>query len=105
MLLRANVDANRIRESFIADRSVSRRPSRVRVYQLVVKAGSYNLLPRVIQGAVKRIKAKGGEVVPNKPEKVREEFFGPSVMRDLSSLKQVCDVVLADRRTRELMMS
>ncbi|MFG6665048.1 nucleotide sugar dehydrogenase [Sulfitobacter sp. 916] len=101
-MIRAIVDANRTRKDFIADQILVRRPSRVGVYRLVMKAGSDNFRQSAIQGVMKRIKAKGIEVVVYEPEMDEEEFFGSMVTRDLVRFKQDCDVILANRRTRDL---
>ncbi len=101
-MIRAIVDANRTRKDFIAEQILARRPNRVGVYRLVMKAGSDNFRQSAIQGVMKRIKAKGIEVVVYEPEMVVEEFFGSKVMRDLVSFKENCDVILANRRTRDL---
>ncbi|MFG6511427.1 MULTISPECIES: nucleotide sugar dehydrogenase [unclassified Sulfitobacter] len=101
-MIRAIVDANRTRKDFIADQILARRPSRVGVYRLVMKAGSDNFRQSAIQGVMKRIKAKGIEVVVYEPEMAEEEFFGSKVSRDLVNFKEECDVILANRRTRDL---
>lgn len=101
-MIRAIVDANRTRKDFIAEQILARRPSRVGVYRLVMKAGSDNFRQSSIQGVMKRIKAKGVEVVVYEPEMKEEEFFGSKVTRDLGSFKEECDVILANRRTRDL---
>mgnify|MGYP003139312736 FL=1 len=101
-MIRAIVDANRTRKDFIADQILARRPRRVGVYRLVMKAGSDNFRQSAIQGVMKRIKAKGIEVVVYEPEIAEEEFFGSKVSRDLVNFKQECDVILANRRTRDL---
>lgn len=101
-MIRAIVDANRTRKDFIAEQILARRPSRVGVYRLVMKAGSDNFRQSAIQGVMKRIKAKGIEVVVYEPEMVEEDFFGSKVTHDLVSFKEDCDVILANRRTRDL---
>ncbi|MFG6637665.1 nucleotide sugar dehydrogenase [Sulfitobacter sp. 1A12126] len=101
-MIRAIVDANRTRKDFIADQILARRPSRVGVYRLVMKAGSDNFRQSSIQGVMKRIKAKGIEVVVYEPEMAEEEFFGSKVTRNLVRFKEDCDVILANRRTRDL---
>ena len=101
-MIRAIVDANRTRKDFIADQNLARRPSRLGVYRLVMKAGSDNFRQSAIQGVMKRIKAKGIEVVVYEPEMVEEESFGSKVTRDLVRFKEDCDVILANRRTRDL---
>ncbi len=101
-MIRAIVDANRTRKDFIADQILARRPRRVGVYRLVMKAGSDNFRQSAIQGVMKRIKAKGIEVVVYEPELAEKEFFGSKVTRDFAGFKEDCDVILANRRTRDL---
>ena len=101
-MIRAVVDANRTRKDFIADQILARRPSRVGVYRLAMKAGSDNFRQSAIQGVMKRIKAKGIEVVVYEPEMQEEHFFGSKVMRDLAAFKEGSDVILANRNTRDL---
>ncbi|MFG6551028.1 nucleotide sugar dehydrogenase [Sulfitobacter sp. M21595] len=101
-MIRAIVDANRTRRDFIADQILAQRPSRVGVYRLVMKAGSDNFRQSSIQGVMKRIKAKGIEVVVYEPEMDEEEFFGSMVTHDLATFKNDCDVILANRRTSDL---
>lgn len=101
-MIRAIVDANRTRKDFIADQILAQRPSRVGVYRLVMKAGSDNFRQSSIQGVMKRIKAKGIEVVVYEPEMEEGEFFGSEVTHDLAIFKNDCDVILANRRTNDL---
>lgn len=101
-MIRAIVDANRTRKDFIADQILAQRPSRVGVYRLVMKAGSDNFRQSSIQGVMKRIKAKGIEVVVYEPEMDEEEFFGSMVTHDLATFKNDCDVILVNRRTSDL---
>ena len=101
-IIRAIVDANRTRKDFIADQILARRPSCVGIFRLVMKAGSDNFRQSAIQGVMKRIKAKGIKVVIYEPEMAEVEFFGSKVTRDLARFKDECDVILANRRTRDL---
>ncbi|MFG6621517.1 nucleotide sugar dehydrogenase [Sulfitobacter sp. 1A05707] len=101
-MIRAIVEANRTRKDFIADQILARRPSRVGVYRLVMKAGSDNFRQSSIQGVMKRIKAKGIEVVVYEPELQEERFFGSKVMHDLGVFKAESDVILANRNTNDL---
>jgi UDPglucose 6-dehydrogenase len=101
-LIRAIVDANRTRKDFLADRIIARDPGRVGVFRLVMKAGSDNFRESSIQGIMKRIKAKGIEVVIYEPAMEDPEFFGSSVVRDLKAFKQSCDVIIANRMTDAL---
>jgi UDPglucose 6-dehydrogenase len=100
--IRAIVDANRQRKDFIADQILARRPNCVGVYRLVMKAGSDNFRQSSIQGVMKRIKAKGIEVVVYEPELQEEHFFGSKVMHDLAAFKTDSDVILANRNTSDL---
>jgi UDPglucose 6-dehydrogenase len=101
-MIRAIVEANRTRKDFIADQILARRPGRVGVYRLVMKAGSDNFRQSSIQGVMKRIKAKGIEVVVYEPELQEERFFGSKVMHDLAAFKAESDVILANRNTSDL---
>ncbi|EBA14590.1 UDP-glucose 6-dehydrogenase [Roseobacter sp. SK209-2-6] len=101
-LIRAIVDANRTRKDFIADRILALKPQVVGIHRLVMKAGSDNFRQSSIQGIMKRIKAKGIEVVVYEPELPEESFFGSEVMRDLDAFKQKSDVIIANRRSPDL---
>jgi UDPglucose 6-dehydrogenase len=101
-LIRAIVDANHTRKDFLADQIISRKPRKVGVYRLVMKSGSDNFRQSSIQGIMKRIKAKGIEVVVYEPAIADDEFFGSKVVRDLSSFKQDCDLILANRLTPDI---
>jgi len=98
-LINAIVDANRTRKDFIADSIVARNPQVVGVYRLIMKAGSDNFRASSIQGIMKRIKAKGIKVVVYEPALHEAEFFRSPVMHDLEAFKQMCDVIIANRRT------
>ncbi|WCP73993.1 nucleotide sugar dehydrogenase [Sphingomonas hankookensis] len=101
-LIRAIVDANRTRKDFLADQIIARRPKRVGVYRLTMKAGSDNFRQSSIQGIMKRVKAKGIEVVVYEPSLHEDSFFGSRVVRDLDTFKAECDVVIANRAAPEL---
>ncbi|WP_085809892.1 nucleotide sugar dehydrogenase [Sphingomonas sp. TZW2008] len=101
-LIRAIVDANRTRKDFLADRIIALRPRKVGVFRLVMKAGSDNFRQSSIQGIMKRIKAKGIEVVIFEPAMSDDEFFGSRVMRDIDAFKREADVIIANRNTDEL---
>jgi UDPglucose 6-dehydrogenase len=101
-LMRAIVDANRTRKDVIADHILARRPKKVGIFRLVMKAGSDNFRQSSIQGVMKRIKAKGVEVVVYEPAIAEDSFFGSKVMRDLAEFKADCDVIVANRATNEL---
>lgn len=98
-LIRAIVDANHTRKDFLADQIIARKPTRVGVFRLVMKAGSDNFRESSIQGIMKRIKAKGIEVVIYEPAMAEKEFFGSKVLRNLEIFKKDCDVILANRMT------
>lgn len=101
-LIKAIVDANRTRKDFIADSIIAKNPKVVGIYRLVMKSGSDNFRASAIQGVMKRIKAKGIEVVVFEPVLKEETFFGSRVLNDLDAFKQLCDVVIANRRSSEL---
>ncbi|WP_343528075.1 nucleotide sugar dehydrogenase [Sphingomonas sp.] len=101
-LIRAIVDANRTRKDFLADQIIARRPRRVGIFRLTMKAGSDNFRQSSIQGIMKRIKAKGIEVVVYEPSLHEEAFFGSKVYRDLAAFKQDSDVIIANRNDPEL---
>ncbi|WP_346209170.1 nucleotide sugar dehydrogenase [Aeromonas salmonicida] len=101
-LIRAIVDSNTTRKDFIADSVIRKNPKRVGVYRLVMKAGSDNFRASAIQGVMKRIKAKGIEVVIYEPTLAEQEFFHSRVLTDLMEFKESCDVILANRMVEEL---
>lgn len=101
-LIRAIVDANRTRKDFLADQIIARRPRKIGVFRLVMKAGSDNFRQSSIQGIMKRIKAKGIEVVIFEPAMREDAFFGSKVIRDVAAFKEECDVIIANRMTSEL---
>ncbi|MEH8165583.1 nucleotide sugar dehydrogenase [Aeromonas veronii] len=101
-LIRAIVDANTTRKDFIADSIIRRNPKVVGIHRLVMKAGSDNFRSSAIQGIMKRIKAKGIEVVVFEPTIREEHFFHSRVIRDLNEFKAVSDVILCNRMAAEL---
>lgn len=101
-LIRAIVDSNTTRKDFVADSVIRKNPKRVGVYRLVMKAGSDNFRASAIQGVMKRIKAKGIEVVIYEPTLREPEFFRSKVITDLAQFKESCDVILANRMVEEL---
>ncbi|AYO79271.1 MULTISPECIES: nucleotide sugar dehydrogenase [Sphingobium] len=101
-LIRAIVDANHTRKDFLADQIIAKRPKKVGVFRLVMKAGSDNFRQSSIQGIMKRIKAKGIEVVIYEPAMQEVEFFGSRVERDLGAFKRECDVIIANRMTADI---
>jgi len=101
-LIRAIVDANRTRKDFIADQILARQPKTVGVYRLVMKAGSDNFRQSSVQGIMKRIKAKGIEVIVYEPALEENSFFGSRVLTDLDAFKAEADVIVANRAAPDL---
>ncbi|GBR02373.1 UDP-glucose 6-dehydrogenase [Gluconacetobacter liquefaciens] len=101
-LISAVVDANRTRKDFLAERVIAMKPTIVGIYRLVMKAGSDNFRQSSIQGIMKRIKAKGIEVIVYEPSMQDDRFFGSRVVHDLAEFKALSDVIVANRRTRDL---
>ena len=101
-LIAAIVDANRTRKDFVAESILSKKPQVVGVYRLVMKAGSDNFRASAIQGVMKRIKAKGVEVVVYEPVLNGDAFFNSRVIKDLAEFKRISDVIVANRPTAEL---
>lgn len=101
-IISAIVDANRTRKDFIADQIVSRNPKTVGVYRLTMKSGSDNFRQSSIQGVMKRIKAKGIEVVVYEPTMKEDMFFNSKVIKDINEFKEKSDVIIANRWNDEL---
>jgi UDPglucose 6-dehydrogenase len=101
-IIGAIVDANTTRKDFIADSIIKRSPKIVGVYRLVMKTGSDNFRASAIQGIMKRIKAKGIEVVVYEPVLEESEFYHSRVIKDLNEFKQISDVVVSNRMVEEL---
>jgi len=101
-LIRAIVDSNLTRKDYIASTILASKPKRVGVYRLIMKSGSDNFRASAIQGIIRRIKAKGVEVVIYEPA-VKESFFSHMrVLNDLAEFKRDCDVIIANRMTDDL---
>ncbi|MBR9916573.1 nucleotide sugar dehydrogenase [bacterium] len=101
-LIRAIVDANRTRKDFIAKQIIRNEPKVVGIYRLVMKQGSDNFRASAIQGIMKRIKAKGIEVVVFEPYLKEDEFYHSKVIRDLDAFKKMSDVIVANRMVTEI---
>ena len=101
-MISAIVDANTTRKDFIADSIIKKNPKVVGIYRLIMKTGSDNFRASAIQGIMKRIKAKGIEVVLFEPELAEDEFFHSKVIKDLGQFKREADVIVANRMTATL---
>ncbi|WP_192964764.1 nucleotide sugar dehydrogenase [Phycobacter azelaicus] len=101
-LIRAIVDANRTRKDFLADQILMKGPRTVGIHRLVMKYGSDNFRQSSIQGIMKRLKAKGIDVIVYEPELQEEEFFRSPVYQDLDAFKSKADLIVANRLTPEL---
>lgn len=101
-IIGAIVDANRTRKDFVADSIMKRNPKVVGIYRLIMKAGSDNFRASSIQGIMKRLKAKGIEVVVYEPVLKEADFFNSRVIEDLNEFKQVSDVIVSNRMMEEL---
>lgn len=96
-IISAIVEANSTRKDFIAEQIIKRRPNIVGIYRLTMKADSDNFRESSVQGVMKRIKAKGIEVVVYEPALKEEKFFNSRVIRDINEFKSICDVIIANR--------
>src|SRR5690606_7730708 len=101
-LIQAIVDSNRTRKDFIADSILAKNPSVVGIYRLVMKSGSDNFRASAIQGVMKRLKAKGIEIIIYEPSLKETEFFKSKVVTDLNTFKQQANVIIANRRSADL---
>ncbi|HGW8911112.1 TPA: nucleotide sugar dehydrogenase [Proteus mirabilis] len=101
-IIGAIVEANRTRKDFIADSIIAKSPKIVGVYRLIMKSGSDNFRSSSIQGIMKRIKAKGIEVVIYEPEMKEETFFNSKLIRDLDAFKAMSDVIITNRMASAL---
>lgn len=101
-MIKAIVDANRTRKDFISDDIMRRDPKVVGIYRLIMKAGSDNFRASSIQGIMKRIKAKGIDVVVYEPVLQEQTFFHSAVIKNLEAFKQMSDVIVANRMTHDI---
>lgn len=101
-LIQATVDANRTRKDFIADSILKKNPKTVGIYRLVMKSGSDNFRASAIQGIMKRLKAKGTEIIIFEPVFEENQFFGSKIFRDLDEFKNSSDLIVANRMSSDL---
>lgn len=101
-LIQAIVDSNRTRKDFIAESIMAKKPKIVGIYRLVMKSGSDNFRASAIQGIMKRIKARGIEVVVYEPALKEDLFYNSKVICNLEEFKESCDLIVANRQTSDL---
>ena len=101
-IIAAIVDANRTRKDFIADRIIAKNPNTVGIYRLTMKSNSDNFRASSVQGVMKRIKAKGIEVVVYEPTLKEDGFFNSKVITDINEFKRISDVIIANRYDKEI---
>ena len=101
-IIGAIVDANRTRKDHIAEQIIKRNPKKVGIYRLTMKTNSDNFRASSIQGIMKRIKAKGIEVVVYEPVLKEDKFFNSKVVKDIEKFKKECDIIVSNRLSKEL---
>lgn len=101
-LIQAIVDANRTRKDFVSEQVIAKNPKKVGIYRLVMKSGSDNFRQSAIQGVMKRIKAKGIEVVVYEPVLEEDTFYNSKVNNDIESFKNEVDIIIANRITEDI---
>ncbi|WP_149913398.1 nucleotide sugar dehydrogenase [Sphingobacterium cavernae] len=101
-IIQAIVDANRTRKDFIAESILAKKPKKVGVYRLIMKSGSDNFRASAMQGVMKRLKAKGVEVIVYEPILNDETFYGSKITHNLKDFKEECDLIISNRNAIEL---
>lgn len=101
-IIRAIVDANSTRKDFLAEQIISRNPKTVGIYRLIMKQGSDNFRQSSIQGIMKRIKAKGINIIVYEPELIEDTFYNSVVVTDVAKFKRSSDIILSNRMTIDL---
>ncbi|MBP1934782.1 UDP-glucose 6-dehydrogenase, partial [Ammoniphilus resinae] len=101
-IMQAIVDSNRTRKDHIADMILARKPKTIGIYRLTMKMDSDNFRQSSIQGVMKRIKAKGIEMMVYEPALDAEEFFNSRVVRNFEEFKEISDVIVANRLSNEI---
>jgi len=101
-LIQAIVNSNTTRKDFIAEQIIAKQPQTVGIYRLAMKAGSDNFRSSAVQGVMKRVKAKGIEVIVYEPLLDEEQFFNSEVIHNFDEFKSRCDVIIANRKVDEL---
>lgn len=102
-LISAIVESNKTRKDHIADEVIKRKPKVVGIYRLTMKSGSDNFRASAIQGVMKRIKAKGIEVVVYEPTLKEDNFFNSKVIKNIDEFKRICDIIISNRMENELL--
>ena len=101
-MISAIVEANTVRKDFIANSIINKNPKVVGVYRLIMKSGSDNYRESSVQGVMKRIKAKGINVIVYEPVLKEEQFYNSKVIKSLEEFKKLSDVIIANRITEEI---